>query len=84
MINPNFDRPWLGVIQEWKCYPMLGSNLPSDDYLGNVVKLIPVLVLFNQVSMQGLKFRPSWECNIKSLRCEEGLFVKEIEVVRVI
>ena len=63
---------------------MLGSNLPSDNHLRNVIKLIPVLVLFNQVSMQRLKFRPSWECNIKSLGCEEGLSVKEIEVVGVI
>ena len=60
---------------------VLRSYLVSDDYLVDVVELIPVFVLVVQIPVQRLKLGSTGNRHVECLRSEEAPLVEQVEVV---
>lgn len=77
----NSSRPT--VVQMGEGNLVLSPYLVSDDNFVNVVELIPVLIIFKLISVQGLELWTPRDRNVQSLCSIKALLVKQIEVVLV-
>mmetsp|Transcript_8730 Transcript_8730/g.18588 ORF Transcript_8730/g.18588 Transcript_8730/m.18588 type:complete len:335 (-) Transcript_8730:298-1302(-) len=71
------------VVQVREGHLVLCADGAADDELVDVVELIPVLVAGVHVPEQGLELGPSGDAHVEGLGCDEGLRLKQVEVVAV-
>jgi hypothetical protein len=75
------NAAWTAVVEMWKCDLIFSPYLvPNDDFV-DVVKLIPVFVLFLSVPKQRFKFWASRNCHIESFCSVKALFIEQVVVV---
>ena len=64
-------------------YLVLCAYRGTDDELVDVIELIPVLIARVHVSKEGLKLGPAGNAHVERLGRDEGVGVKEVEVVQI-
>lgn len=81
VVGDNRNFPWSIIIQLGEGDFILSSYGVSDDYLVDVIELVPIFIKICEISIQRFKFRPSWNSGVQSLGGEKGFEIKEIIVV---
>lgn len=71
------------VVEIGESNPVLRPHWLSDDHFVDVIELVPILILKLLILDQRFKLGTAWNGHVEGLSCEEGLQVKEIEVVAV-
>jgi hypothetical protein len=60
---------------------VLSPDLVADDNLVDVVKLIPVFIIFKLIAIQRLEFRSTRDRQVQCFRSVEALLVKQVEII---
>lgn len=71
MIGSNCNIPWSRIVEERKGNFIFSSDLLSNYDFIDVIEFIPILIFLEYVSVEGFKFRSSWDGHIQCLSCIE-------------
>lgn len=70
----NFPGPVVVEVRKGD-FVLSSDRMPYND-LTNIIELVPILVKIRKITIQWLKFRPSWYGNIQRLTRKERLQIK--------
>ena len=83
MVGLDGNSPFPAIVKVGEGDFVFSSDRMSDDYLINIVELIPVFVFFVHVAEQRLEFRAAGNGHVQRFGCVEGFQIKEIIVILV-
>lgn len=81
MVGAKRDTTRTTVVKMWKCNFVLSPDLVPYDYFIDVIKLIPVFILFLSISEKRLKFWATRNCHIQRFSCVEALFIEKVVII---
>lgn len=75
------NTAWATIVEVWESYFILSPDLVSHNNFVNVVKFIPVFVVFELIAVEWFEFGTARDRQVQCFCGIEAVFVKQIKVV---